>query len=257
MVDALGFCYRACPSVFLGRGSCGSLDIVWDTNVLIDYQTFGLTLWEGEPLQLSDPGYQNEVEALGQLIQIWSTRDVSFHVMPRTVNDAKRKLTARRRQAREHMIDRLVSALSLESRKFNSHPSEWYLPVEAAYRAEVDGQLDLFSGEAVEGKKDVLSRLPNGADRDLIGQALGSDMHVFLTRDTGILKAGPALALLGLVATSPAGLMAALASYGVTPFAGGLLDHQNCPFRDAALISDLQRMSYLIEALDFPDADGG
>ncbi|RNM01877.1 hypothetical protein EFE23_00415 [Micromonospora solifontis] len=152
------------------------------------------------------------------------------------------------------MIDRLVSALLLEGQRSDCDPSEWYLPVEAAGCGELDGQLDLFSGEAVEGRENVLRRLPKGADRDLIGQALDSDMHVFLTRDADILKVGPSLTKLGLVATSPARLMGTLAAYGVTPFAGGLAEHSNCPFRSGVLLNDLQRMSYLIEALYPPDA---
>lgn len=56
------FAYKHGPGLFLGRRGEGPLEVVWDTNVLIDYLTYGAQMWEGEPFHAPD-GYSKSLKA--------------------------------------------------------------------------------------------------------------------------------------------------------------------------------------------------
>ena len=62
------FVYDSAPSLFLGRRGHGPLEVVWDTNILIDYLKYGARIWEGEDFEVSDEDYYAELEGLTQLI---------------------------------------------------------------------------------------------------------------------------------------------------------------------------------------------
>jgi hypothetical protein len=107
----------------------------------------------------------------------------------------------------------------------------------------------LLNDGVAEDVESVLSRMPKGADTDLIRQAIANEMHVFLTRDKGILRNAPALRQFGLLGASPHQLAELLEDCGVTPFSGGARLHGGCPYSGGLPVNDLQRMSHLIEAL--------
>jgi hypothetical protein len=83
------FHYDSYAPLFLSRRGRGPLQIVWDTNLLIDYFEHGQALWEvGLPEEL--PDYADELEALQFIIAMWVIRDIRFHILPRVLIDAKR-----------------------------------------------------------------------------------------------------------------------------------------------------------------------
>ncbi|MEU4472485.1 hypothetical protein [Micromonospora sp. NPDC023888] len=252
-MNGLGFCYAACPGIFLGRQECGPLNIVWDTNILIDYQQHGLTLWDDEEVNVPHGKYRNDVVALGGLIDAWSMRDISFHIFPRTIDDAKKRLTESRRIERERAIAQIVQALCLESGRRWAEGGDfrsWYQGDRAGIPREIPGQLSLFSDEVTTSAETVLDQLPEGADRELVHQAVSNRFHVFLTRDAGVLRVQPELARFGLLTLSPAALIEKFDEYRISAFGGGLRDHPGCPYQFGSLTNDLQRMSHLIQALD-------
>ena len=55
------FVYDHAPGLFLARRGEGPLEVVWDTNVLVDYLQYGAAMWEGKPLDAPD-GYLEELE---------------------------------------------------------------------------------------------------------------------------------------------------------------------------------------------------
>ena len=67
---------------------------------MIDYCEHGHTLWQ----QTLDPQalgkYGDDLEALQLTIATWVMRDIRFHILPRTLTDAKRKLTEERKAQR-------------------------------------------------------------------------------------------------------------------------------------------------------------
>jgi hypothetical protein len=249
-LDGLGFCYSACPAVFLGRTGCGPLEIAWDTNILIDYQQHGLALWNDIELSIEDPKHAKEVEALGDLINIWAVRDVSIHLLPKAIDDAKKKLNDERLIQRMRALEKIAQALSLEKERWKTSPDEWYVVDEDPLLPNIPGQLSLLSDEEVIDPRSALAKLPKGADRELVRQAVINNMHVFLTRDAGVLKARKHLERLGLLVVSPAQLMDEMARCDIGSFAGGLRIHQGCPYVNALPVNDLQRVSHLIELLE-------
>ena len=109
------FVYEMGPDLFLGRHGRGPLRIAWDTNLLIDYFTYGRLLWEGDSLLARLPGpYGEELEGLQLLISLWALRDIRFYLLPRTLKDAKGKMTAQRMADRRRAFDEFSSALTLE-----------------------------------------------------------------------------------------------------------------------------------------------
>lgn len=88
----------------------------------------------------------------------------------------------------------------------------------------------------------ALSHVPRGNDRELVRDALTKGMHIFLTRDKGVLRARDSLAPLGLLLTSPLDLVEALGAAGAL----------HCLFEPQHLywpMPDQERVSHLIKAL--------
>lgn len=71
------FLYEDGPSLFLGRGGRGPLQVTWDTNLLIDYFEYGTQLWGSESLPRAVPTEQGEeLEGLQVLVSLWVLRDI-------------------------------------------------------------------------------------------------------------------------------------------------------------------------------------
>lgn len=224
------FVYDAAPTLFLGRRGYGPLEVVWDTNVLIDYLTYGSAMWEGEELGVSDEDYLAELEGLNLLVNLWMRRDIRFHVLERSVTDAKRALSAEDSRAREKAIDQITAALSLD--------------VWAGLREEA-GVGDAARPRSASDHPDVqraLSRVPEGADRELVNEAVRIDAHVFLTRDARVLRCADAMRPHRLLLASPLDVLEELVACGA-------MDAVMKPETMYWPLPDLQRTSHLIQAV--------
>lgn len=195
-VEGPQFVYEQGPQVFLGRRGRGALHIAWDTNLLIDYFEHGRALWEGESLPELLPGEHGEqLEALQIIVTLWVLRDIRFHILPRTITDSKRKdLSPERREQRLTAWREFCAAVSIVADEDEYRGETLILP-----RSELDR---------------ALAGVPAGNDRELVAAAVRMKVHVFLTRDRGILRAGKALSPFGLHITSPQDLLEDLACCG-------------------------------------------
>lgn len=227
------FVYEDARGLFLGRRGEGPLEVVWDTNVLVDYLQHGANMWEGEALDAPD-GYLEELEGLALLITLWSLRDIRFHVLPESVVDAKRRLTEERIVARTTAVEELAQALTLDPYVDDDD--------DELARTGSSAQLDLPLALPRSVTEDALAALPDGNDRSLVEAALQRGAHVFLTRDHGVLRCANLFRPLGLLLASPLDLLEQLSA------CGAIL----CLMRPEYLYwpcPDLQRVAHLVQAL--------
>ncbi|OHV03431.1 hypothetical protein [Mycobacterium talmoniae] len=218
------FRYEHGPSLFLGRKGCGALHIAWDTNLLIDYFEHGYGLWEGESLPDLVPGERGEqLEALQIIVTLWVLRDIRFHILARTIDDSKkRNLSEERRLQRRTAWREFRAAIAVVGDEDEDRGETLILP-----RSELDR---------------ALSSVPAGNDRDLVTDAVRTKVHVFLTRDKGVLRTRKVLWPFGLHIASPQDLLEELAACGAL----------NCLLAPDQLywpMPDQQRVAHLISAL--------
>jgi hypothetical protein len=192
-----GFDYEACPDLFAGRRGYGPLDVVLDTNLLIDYFQHGRALWEGESLVGELGEYGEELEALQLVVAIWVIRELRFHVLPRVLVDAKRKLSQERFAERANALENFAAALRLVGSEADDAP--------------LSTHAQALKGNA--GFRGVLARVP-AEDRPLVADAVELDAHVFLTRDRGVLACRQALRPFGLLIATPGDLLEQLSACG-------------------------------------------
>ena len=194
------FVYERTPSLFQGRSGRGPLRIAWDTNLLVDYFDHGARLWEGQGLPVDNEDiYGIELEGLQVLVAVWVLRDVEFVILASSLSDSKRKeLSAERSGARRIAMRSFEDALahSSGSRYSGDRPSGVWsdLPLSARLR--------------------VLREIPKGYDRILVEAALDRSVHVFLTRDLGILRSQALFRPLGLLLASPQEMVEELGATG-------------------------------------------
>lgn len=228
------FRYEQGPDLFLGRRGRGPLHVVWDTNLLIDYFEHGRALWDVDSEWLSHvvPGTRGEeLEALQLSIALWVVRDIRFHLLPRTLDDARRSLSPQRQTARRRAFEEFTATLAHTG-------DDTRHPIEA-------GRLILPPGELDRALRDV----PAGGDRALVGDAVRLGAHVFLTTDKGILRCRDKFRAFGLVLATPGDLLEALAATGAL----------HCLIEPSHLYwpaPDQERVWHLIRALP-PAARGG
>lgn len=218
------FVYDAAPNLFLGRSGRGPLHVAWDTNLLIDYFRYGAQLWEGSSLADALPGtYGEELEGLQLIVTLWVLRDIRFHVPRFFLRDSKRKpLTGGQQLQRQRALVEFLRAIALVA---DGEGSDAPKP-RAIHRTD----------------EQVFARVPAGNDRLLVQEVVWRGMDVFMTRDAGILAAGPALRLLGIVVASPLDLVEELAAAGAL----------QCLFEPRSLywpMPDQQRVSHLLDAI--------
>lgn len=190
------FVYEASPSLFHGRRGRGPLRVAWDTNLLIDYFEHGGSMWEATATpDWSDLAYASELEALQIIIATWVLRDIRFYVLPETITDAKRSLGERRMSQRVTAFREFANAIRvIEAHDDGREAPPLVLPDSALYAA--------------------LRTVPPGGDRRLIESALRASMHVYLTRDKRLCKAGRAFRSFGLLVSSPLDLLQELVAAG-------------------------------------------
>ena len=189
------FVYHENRRLFLGRRGRGPLRIAWDTNLLIDYFQHGRALWEGASLPELVPGdYGEELEGLQIITAVSVLRDIRLYILEGSLGDAKRKLDARRLGERLQAFREFAGALHTVEANNESEPPPLVLPDSELQRA--------------------LKGVPAGNDRGLVEEAARQRMHVFLTRDTGVLRAAPALRPFGLYVGTPLDLLEELTACG-------------------------------------------
>jgi hypothetical protein len=221
------FEYRTCPGLFGGRRGGGPLDVVWDTNLLIDYFQHGRALWDVEPLPGGLGDYGDELEALQLIITVWMIRDIRFHVLPRVLVDAKHRLSGERLAERRNALGRFAAALRLVALE-DDEP--------------VQDRAGLLPPNV--GLRQILAGVPT-TDRALVADAIALGAHVFMTRDRGVLACRQALRPFGLLLASPSDVVEGLAACGALH---GLLDrgYAYWPAPDSG------RVTHLIKALPPP-----
>ncbi len=151
------FDYASCPELFGGRRGRGPLTVVWDTNLLIDYFQHGRALWKDEPLPDELGDYGDELEALQLIVAVWVIRELRFHILPRVLVDAKRKLSQKRRGERINALENFAAALRLVGSEHE--------PASARSRAR--------SLKSNGGLRRVLAQVPS-TDRPLVADAVES-----------------------------------------------------------------------------------
>lgn len=220
------FVYDGAQHLFLGRRGRGPLFVAWDTNLLIDYFTYGSLLWKGEAVPV-DGDYGAELEGLQLILGLWVMRDVRFLILPDSIDDAKRQLSPERRKSRVNAFEEFASALSLVQ---SGEPE--------ADRPSRDGLLILSDSELER----ATDKVPVGYDRRLVRAAARSGAHVFLTGDRDVLRNREALRPFGLLLASPLDLLEAL--FGCGAFLCLL-----APRFAYWPLPDQMRVGHLIEAL--------
>jgi hypothetical protein len=162
---------------------------------------------------------------------LWVLRDIRFVILPATITDATKKLSQERRASRLNAFREFASALQLVSDDPPEMPSR-------------DGLLIL--PEAMLER--AASQLPEGYDRALVSSAARLGLHVFLTRDKGILRHRDALRPFGLLLASPLDLFEELLACG----AFHCMLEPRCAYWP---MPDQMRVGHLIRAL--PATQGG
>lgn len=222
----LGFCAPELPSL-LPQNYHGPLIIALDSSILIDLQQHGNEILDGETT-ITEPKYADELEHLGQLLDLWLLRDIRFIVTPRSYSDAKRlteRFTARRRPTIRALADSLAYQLGEWT---IDAPSEW---------------ANLEPHDAVRG-------LPHNADRALVGEALSIGAHVFLSRDDKLI-ADVRTSEHMLRVCLPSELANDLRAAAVTHFAGGVCHDTDCPYATvSAPAPDIGRWTGLLSIFD-------
>jgi len=200
----LGFCYLAVPEL-LPTGHHGPLVIALDSNVLIDLQQHGGKLLDDEDMRV-DEGYEEQLLALGTVLNIWMLRDIRFIVTSRSRTDARRR-SERFLATRGPAIDALAASLAFQY-------GDWSVPAPSDREVPPVGSV---------------TGIPAGADLDLLLEAQSIGAHVFLTRDARVLDfavlTGPALRIM-----RPTDLADELVLSGANLFMGGLCLADDCPY---------------------------
>jgi hypothetical protein len=216
--DGLGFCFEAIPDIALGRKGCGPLCIALDTSVLINFMKFGRLMLD-DGLVAGVSGVDGDVLALGNLLSLWMSRSIRFHLSPLNVEDAKRSLANDQREERERALFGLTAAITCH----NGSDLDWSVRSDSGDQLEFD--LDLRSE-----LQDIIAGLPNGYDRRLVREALAQEHHVFLTCDKRLVNRSAKLAQFGLLVCLPSQLMTMFARNGVEAMSGGTIPHEGCPY---------------------------
>ncbi|MGC4821768.1 hypothetical protein [Micromonospora sp. DT63] len=225
------FVYEENVRLFAGRRGRGPLHVALDTNLLIDYFTYGHRIWTGDSVVdlVSSEDYSTDLESLQLVLALWAVRDIRFIMLAASVDDAKKTLSQERRGQRLLAFEEFTAAL---------HLFGWG---DLEERPSREGLLILPEREM----RRALTAVPAGNDRRLVHDALQVGANVFLTRDVGILKATDALRPFGLLIATPADLFEELfACRAFHCFLGPRYLYWPAP--------DQQRIGHLIHALD-PD----
>lgn len=239
----VGFCYEIDPWLFRDRSADHRpLVVVWDSNVVIYFLKYGRQIVDGEEIDGVDDGLNDELTALGVLLNWWFVRDIRFVVVPALTDDEKRPASSTDRSRRHDAIDAIADALTFQTER-------WGQPdLRALLRAEVDRLHQLLS----DPMKDLLAAFPARIrDGEIMRDAVLCGADVLLTCDRKFIRRGSTMLTSMTKVMSPTDLMDRLLAFGMHQFwSGGILDHPDCPFASAEVIAgDLGKISLLLAAI--------
>ncbi|MGH2395626.1 MAG: hypothetical protein ACRDFW_01280 [bacterium] len=222
----LQFDYTTLPNVFLGRRGWGPLRAALDTNILLDYCRAGLEIWNSsEPVHPSR--WYNRLLALGDLVTVWTWRDIRFSVFEEQLHDARKSLASDRRLQRVRLLDAFYTV--------SREQENWDLTERGA--SEADSHRDKTPPYA---PFDAVS-IRHALDRLIVEAAIRADCHVLLTEDERhILRHRKRLAESGVAAMRPAELVTSL-------WTAGELTMHRCV---SGLVPDNHAYTHLIGVLD-------
>ncbi len=210
------FEYSWCRAVFGNRRGWGPILIMPDTNVLIDlvdaYDSVESHFGIAGALPPGDR--ESPVDALRELFALWFHRDIRWVLSQLYLSDSrKRRLPAAVLASRQRVLDALQA--DLQDRGGLDRNIVWY-ELEDDRRAQLeawcsDDDRDRAAAEPFAIQAEAM--LP-GTDGRLVGEALRSGAHVFLTEDRGILRKSDLLYAWGLSVLRPGELRDALDDAG-------------------------------------------
>jgi hypothetical protein len=200
--DVLGgpdFDARSSWDLFGSRRGRSPLFVAWDTNVPLDYLRWGGQLWRGGSLpgDLEESNYP-ALEALELILALSVVRDIRFVLFRHVVNDARRLLATDRRAERVRALEEFAAALTVAD------------DLDGPASPSRDGLLDLPRSAIAA----AIGRVPADFDRLLVRTAIEGGVHVFMTRDRGVLRCRDAVRPLGLLIADPESMLEYLAAAG-------------------------------------------
>lgn len=235
-----GFCYEAVPQLITYPGTHGPLLVALDSNIVLNLQAHLEEIVSAQPVQEVDPWLSSQLVALGQVVNTWFTRDIRFLILPKAFSDAKKRpLTheARLRIQRKLIsLDRVRASLVFQTDDWDGS--------EVHYTSRGDSQLSL------DLNIPSLDALPKGADKELIEEAILNGVDVFLTCDKRLIQAGRRISTPYLKILSPLDLTDLFDSIGITPFSGGIIEHDECPYQAGMLAGDTGKWVALLSVQD-------
>lgn len=161
-----------------------------------------------DDIQITEEKYAEQLQCLGTLLNLWLLRDIRYVVTRRALTDAKRGTPEFGK-----LVDGLAESLAFQY-------GDWTNPAPQ-------------NGPTLRPVGDEQG-LPDGADRDLVLEAQAIGAHVFLTRDSkvvrGAMLAGPTMRV-----CRPSDLADELVIAGVEPMRGGTCGAPLCPYGDSML----------------------
>jgi len=162
--------------------------------------------------------WDQPLEAIRDLLQLWFWRDVRFFVGHAHLEDSRRPLSDARRRSRASAVEEFSGDLfergGLDVWIANERGEHGVVPMEQT--ASLDPECPLHSEPAVRGPRvSRVLQLPKGkADRRLVKAALEGASHVFLTYDEDVLRCSAGLEASGMTAFRPEQLLAHLSDAG-------------------------------------------
>lgn len=231
------FCYDAIPILFQGVLSMdhGPLLVALDSSIIIDLQDHGFALFEDErPAKVSGQ-YAKDLDALAQILDLWLLRDIRFIVLPRALSDAKKRQLSKKVARKMVSMERIANALTFQLQDWGYEQDRFPDDPNVDDAPQLD--MDVPS---------VADSVPKGADRELVLQAIRTDIDVFLTRDKKVLKAARTIKSDLLQVLSPSQLWVILINHKVSHLGADILDHPDCPYRNGLIAGDTGKWQGLL-----------
>lgn len=170
-----------------GRRGSGPLLIAIDTNHVVDYFQHSGEIWRGLPYDgVSDPEYIGDLDNLSLILALHVVRDIRLIVLPETLRDAKKTLSAERYRVSRVAFDQFTNTME--------------------HFADSDDSFDTSRRQTLcfpdSIVNDALARIPHALDRMMVRAVMNTGAHVFMTRDRRVINCGVHFRPLGLFIAS-------------------------------------------------------
>jgi hypothetical protein len=231
-----GFCYSAASGFCLHSNGFGPLLIAFDSNIISDLEQHGRSILDEVPATGIDQGSQVELDALGQILEIWRTRDIRFIVVPQTLKDHRREPPPELSEQRRRSYFSIIEAL--------------------AYQVVDDSSCEAFAAATAavpDPNQLALNFDPGGLlkplDAQMIREAIACEVDVFLTNDRQLRNAVRRLNL-PVHALSPSELMRKFDHEHVGLVGEDHVRHASCGIGFSLLCDDTGKWGPLFEILE-------